>query len=355
MQILRKLKNYLRISQPKSDAIRLGIETPSNTGKMLSKAIAGSAIGLGLAFISASPSYSISFVFNYDYDTNGFFTDQTRRDRLEEAASYYTSFTDNLDSICVPNCGSATWTPSFFSPFTGEAIDGGVNTAIPVDTLVIYVGGRDLGVGTLGRGGAGGYSYALGSQAFYNTLDARGQDGALATTPTDYAAWGGSIAFTTNSTYVWDFSSAASSPASGKFDFLSVAIHELGHVMGFNSGNPSWSNKISEVSFTGVNSIDVYGGSIPVATGNSHWADGTTSTLPETNTVQETAMDPSITQGTRKLLTRLDYAGFRDIGWEVPDSFTAIPFEFKPDTAIAMLGICVIGNKVWKRNRKNRK
>jgi hypothetical protein len=353
MRILRKLKNYLLIDKPKSAAISLLIEIPLQTGKILRKAIAGSALGLGLAFVYASPSYSISFLFDYSRDTNGFFTDQTRRDRLEEAASYYTSFTDNLNSICSSGCDiSNTWTPAFFHPATGVWSDGSVNQVIPANTLIIYAGGRDLG-GSLGVGGAGGYNNT--STDLVSTIKARGQSGALATTPTDYAAWGGSITFTTNSTYTWDFSSAASSPASGKFDFLSVAIHELGHVMGFNSGNPSWSNKISGASFTGVNSVDVYGGTVSVSPDQSHWADGTTSTLPGTNTVQETAMDPTLMQGTRKLLTRLDYAGFKDIGWEVPDSFTAIPFEFKPDAAIAMLGICMIGNKLWQRNRKSRK
>lgn len=322
-------------------------------GITLRKAIANGTLGLGLSLVVPAASYAFTFQFDYTYDTNSFFTNNTAaKDRLTDAASYYTSFTDNLTAICVPNCGGDTWTPRFFDPAgTGALINGTVDQSITADNLIIYVGGRDLGTGTLGIGGRGGFTNT--STTLVDTIKARGQSGAIAPTPTDYAAWGGSISFTNNAAYTWNFSSAA--PSGGQVDFLSVAIHELGHIMGLNSGNPSWSNKISSSSFTGTNSVALYGGNIPLSGDSSHWANGTMSTLPITNTAQETAMDPSLTQGTRKLLTKLDYAGFKDIGWEVPDSLTSIPFEFKPDMAIAMLATCVFGNKVWRLVRKTSK
>jgi len=196
---------------------------------MLRKAIANGTLSFGLTLVVPAASYAFTFQFDYTYDTNNFFSSQTRRDRLVEAASYYTSFTDNLTSICVPSCGgSNTWTPSFSNPATGLEIDGTTNQAISANTLLIYVGARDIGSGTLGVGGFGGYS-AGGTTTFFNTLKARGQSGALATTPTDYAPWGGSISFTTNSSVVWNFGDVSSPPSTGQSDFLSVAIHELGH------------------------------------------------------------------------------------------------------------------------------
>ncbi|MCA6588399.1 MAG: hypothetical protein IM516_04145 [Pseudanabaena sp. M158S2SP1A06QC] len=325
-------------------------------GITLRKAIANGTIGLGLTLVVPAASYAFTFQFDYTYDTNSFFTNnQAARDRLADAASYYNSFTDNLTSICVPSCGGTnTWTPSFFNPATGIVINGSTDQPISANTLLIYVGGQDLGSSTLGVGGFGGYS-AGGTTAFINTLKSRGQSGVLATTPTDYAPWGGSISFTTNASVVWNFGDVSAPPTIGQSDFLSVAIHELGHIMGIISGNPSWDNKISSGSFTGTNSVALYGSNIPLSSGNSHWADGTMSTLPVTNTTQETSMDPTLTQGTRKLLTKLDYAGFKDIGWEVPDNLTSIPFEFKPDMAIAMLATCVVGNKIWRLVRKSSK
>ncbi|NMF59572.1 hypothetical protein [Pseudanabaena yagii] len=325
-------------------------------GITLRKAIANGTLGLGLSLVVPAASYAFTFQFDYTYDTNSFFSNQTRKDRLAEAASYYNSFTDNLAAICVPDCGGTnTWTPNFLNPATGLAIDGTTNLAISANTLLIYVGARDIGSGTLGVGGFGAISSGSGTQSFVNNLQSRGQDGAIATTPTDYSPWGGSISFTTNSSVVWNFGDVSSPPLTGQSDFLSVAIHELGHIMGIISGNPSWDNKISSGSFTGSNSVALYGSNIPLSSGNSHWADGTMSTLPVTNTAQEAAMDPTLTQGTRKLLTKLDYAGFKDVGWEVPDSLTSIPFEFKPDIAIAMLATCVFGNKIWRLVRKTSK
>lgn len=357
MQILLKLQSYLPTYKPQEFSISLFelFEMPLKIGNILRKAIANGTLSLGITLIVPAASYAFTFQFDYTYDTNNFFSDSTKKARLAEAASYYTSFTDNLTSICSPSCGvSNTWTPNFSNPATGISIDGSTNQAIGANTLLIYVGGRDLGSNTLGLGGYGGYS-AGGTTTFFDTLQSRGQSGALATTPTDYAPWGGSIAFTTNSSVVWNFGDVSSPPSTGQSDFLSVAIHELGHIMGLISGNPSWNSKVSSGSFTGSNSVALYGGNIPLSSGNSHWAEGTMSTLPVTNTVQETAMDPTLTTGTRKLLTRLDYAGFKDIGWEVPDSLTSIPFDFRPDSAIAMLGMCVIGNKFWQYTRKARK
>jgi hypothetical protein len=327
-------------------------------GITLRKAIANGTLGLGLTLVVPTASYAFTFQFDYTYDTNSFFSNQTRKDRLAEAASYYTSFTDNLASICVPDCGGTnTWTPNFLNPATGLAINGTTNLAISANTLLIYVGAIDIGSGTLGVGGFGGISSGSGTQVFIDDLQSRGQSGVTSTpsTTTDYAPWGGSISFTTNSSVIWNFGDASSPPSTGQSDFLSVAIHEIGHIMGIISGNPSWDNKISSGSFTGSNSVALYGGNIPLLGDLSHWANGTMSTLPVTNTAQETAMDPSLTQGTRKLLTKLDYAGFKDVGWEVPDSLTSIPFEFKPDMAIAMLATCVFGNKIWRLVRKTSK
>ena len=49
-----------------------------------------------------------------------------------------------------------------------------------------------------------------------------------------------------------------------------------------------------------------------------------------TNTVQEAAMDPTITQGTRKRLTALDAAALTDVGWTV-GSVALNPADFNGD------------------------
>jgi hypothetical protein len=65
---------------------------------------------------------------------------------------------------------------------------------------------------------------------------------------------------------------------------------------------------------------------------------------------QEAAMDPSITVGTRKLFTDLDYAGLADVGWET----AAVPFEFSPSLGIilvsALYGIKKATDTINKKN-----
>jgi hypothetical protein len=48
-----------------------------------------------------------------------------------------------------------------------------------------------------------------------------------------------------------------------------------------------------------------------LAPDHSHWANGTN------DNGRETAMDPSLASGTRKLLTQLDLAALTDIGWVI--------------------------------------
>jgi Matrixin len=186
------------------------------------------------------------------------------------------------------------------------------NLKVPSNTLIVYVGGRaDLGGSELGHGGPGGWG-ASGTSSWLNTVRTRGQSGAGASTPTDFAPWGGAITFKSNVN--WNFN--ATSPTSSQNDFLSVATHELGHVFGIGTAD-SWQNKISGGFFTGSNSRTANGGANPaVDPGQGHWKQGIKSTV--NGKSQEVVMDPALTVGTRRFFTRLDYAGLSDIGWQVP-------------------------------------
>ncbi len=67
----------------------------------------------------------------------------------------------------------------------------------------------------------------------------------------------------------------------------------------------------------------------------SHWSDGTNG-LTLQGIVQEAALDPSIFNGQRKVLTNLDYGGLSDIGWDVDRDaiYVNVPFEFSPALGI---------------------
>jgi hypothetical protein len=106
--------------------------------------------------------------------------------------------------------------------------------------------------------------------------------------------------------------------------------------------------------FTGPLSVAANGGNVPLASGSSHWSNGHTSSLVNTGAVQESAMDPNLTVGTRKQFTVLDWAALDDLGWEVADTFsptidsisnTAVA-EDSPEVQINLAGISAGGTEI---------
>jgi hypothetical protein len=246
---------------------------------------------------------TVSFVFDYTLD-QGFFADSTRRDLLNYAGKMVASrITDSLQAI-TPS-GSNTWNAQINHPSTGALHSLG-NISIAANKIIVYVGGRELG-SSLGIGGYGGFSNAFGSQTWFNTLLSRGQAGALSNPKTDHGPWGGYLAFDTVGT-TWHFGKTTSGLTSNEADFLSVATHELAHLLGIASANTSWSRYYSGGFFTGPNVRALNGGVNPTAT-PGHFGEGTKSQQ------VEVLMDPSITFGTRKYMSQLDFAMLQDVGW----------------------------------------
>ncbi len=254
---------------------------------------------------------ALNLVFDYTYDSLGFFSSETAsgqaaRARLEQAAGFFENgFLDSLTAISPKGVNS--WSAVFTRPDDGTSTSI-ANLKVDANQLYIFAGGRDLPGATLGQGGPGGYS-ASGTSGWLDTVKARGQAGALgeASLQTDFGPWGGTVVFD-NATN-WNLDAAA--PAAGQIDFLSVAMHELAHVLGFGIAN-SFKNLATELHmFTGAVATALYGSNPPLESNDAHWLNGT---LYEG---QQTAMGPSITSGTRNLFTALDWAGMADLGWEV--------------------------------------
>ncbi len=249
---------------------------------------------------------SVTLHFDYSLDRNNFFNTADKRNLLEQAGRMITQQLGDHLAAVTPS-GTNTWTPFVTDPTTGTR-HSFPNLSVPADTVIIYVGGRDLTGPELGEGGGGGYS-ASGSQAWLDTVKGRGQAGALAARATDYAPSLGSIVFDTVGAN-WYFGATTNGLGSNQSDFLSVALHELTHVLGLGNAK-SWQTYLSGSSFVGPASKAAYGGPVPLNPGRDHWAEGTRSGG------QETVMDPTITEGTRKLMTPLDFAGLKDVGWQV--------------------------------------
>ncbi len=235
---------------------------------------------------------------------------------MELAAGTYARFSDHLTAI-APQAGD-TWSVTITHPSLGGPPLTLTGLSVAADTIRVYVGGSPSAPGVLGFAGAGSNLSANGSAAFVADVYSRGQANTSGDSASDYGVWGGYIWF--NATQDWYFGADTAGLSPGRPDFLTTATHELGHILGFGTAD-SWFSQIDETgnTFTGAASTAVYGGPVPLDSFYSHWAEGVNGNVD--GIIQETLMDPSTVRGQRELMTRLDYAGFSDIGWQV----TAVP------------------------------
>lgn len=296
--------------------------------------------------LSAAPSHAIEIELRYDYDTLGFFNAPGSREALRAAADYFeTILHDSLLAIDPAAWPGATWNARFFHPATGNTTEIS-GLVVPANTIIVFAGGRNLGT-TAGQGGPGFYS-ASGWQAWFDHLASRGQVGALATPKTDFGPWGGSVTF--NTTFTWNFSTTG--PVSGQTPFMSIALHELGHLLGIGTAG-SWNAKVSGTTFTGAHAALAYGANVPLQSGGGHWRDDGACVLPNghnpsnANNVlskafgqfgtphgftQQVLMDPSSCSAGSymKVMTDVDIAGLRDIGWQMEPPVRWITAQVDP-------------------------
>lgn len=272
------------------------------------------ALCTGALSLCSHQAAAININFDYTYDTLGFFTTQAKNVLNSAGAFFEALLTDDLTAIT--SSGSNSFDADFNRPDTGAGTT--INSfSVVADTLTVFAGGRSLGGSTLGIGGPGGFGVS-GTSAFVTNAVTRGEtpttSGVQGTTATDFAPWGGSITFDTGGTsWYFDPDTSTTEPFAGN-DFFSVALHELGHLLGFGTAD-SWANLVSGSDFTGAASTGVFGGNVPLETDTVHWENGTTGLV--NGVSQEAAMDPSILVGSRKEFTDLDLAAMTDVGWEV--------------------------------------
>lgn len=281
--------------------------------------------------LAAGSAQAITIEFDYTYDTGAFFTGAHRSVMDTVAAEFGGRLTDSLAAITVgginqfqPEVGLITGASSTLAP----------SQSVPEDTLRIFVGARPLAGSTLGIGGTG-FS-AGGTTAFLNGLANRGQ---ALPQGSDYGPFGGAMVFDSGTSwYVDDDVSTVESFSS--FDFYSVVIHELGHVLGIGISAP-WTNQRDGLNFMGAAAMASYGGPVPLDD-EGHLLKSIDATF--MGALQEPALTPSITAGQRKYFTDLDWALLSDVGWQV----AAVP---EPETwAMLLAGLGLLG---WRLRRRN--
>ena len=245
----------------------------------------------------------LQFQFDYRYDQHGFFDDPVRREALEAAGRVVNRYTDDLLAI-IPE-GDNGWDAYVTRPDGGGSLILS-DVPIPEDTLLIFPGGQPLSgrlaeankLGPLGRG----------DPEWQEIVSHRGQEGSAANPPTDIGVKGGTISFNSDSTEVdWHYGLSVAGMESGQFDFITVAAHELFHVLGFGL-SPSFNTHIdSESHFIGAESMSEGSTTNPTLKLDefeAHWERGTKS--PWNGESQEALLAPAIYPGRRALPTLLD-------------------------------------------------
>lgn len=283
-------------------------------------------------FFLGLPVSAIEIDLRYDYDTSGFFNQPGAKAAMRQCADFFENIlTDSLERIDARATGRVqnTWTARPKNPTTGATLQL-VDLIVPEDTVIIYLGARDLGGFTTGEASSGS-SYG-GFPSFFETVAGRGQAGALDDPATDYGPWGGSIAFDTRNnngtTREWNFSTTETSGS--KTDFVGVALHELCHILGIGFAD-SWMELAPEEggAFVGPASTAANGGTSPwVDPFRGHWAGsspgpyispaygsfGTPHGLPQKALMSSFS---SIGLPDIAVVTDLEIAGLIDLGWEV--------------------------------------
>jgi hypothetical protein len=275
--------------------------------------------------------HALTIQINYTYDTSNFFDTQAKRDAIEAVAKFYGNLIqDNLLRINAADFPGNSWTAQPVHPATGATVDI-PNLVVPENTIIVYVGARQLGDTTRGTAGPGGW-IGSGFTNWFDRIRGRGSAGAANGTPslrTDYAPWGGAMAFDIDST--WNFSQTQNL---GGTDFIPIALHEMGHALGIGTAD-SWKNKISSTVFTGGASTRSYGSNPPLS-GTGHFGGtGTTSrsfgSFSVTHgTTRQVLMLPTLIDDNTNLVVAsdLDLAALVDIGWQISPqvvlNFTAL-------------------------------
>jgi hypothetical protein len=232
--------------------------------------------------------------FDYRFDTDGWFTPE-RRAALEAAARVWESIIRD-DFQNIPKNSIL----SLVNPQTNAPVQ--FNSDYEIDDLVVFVGARTLdGSGqTLAEGGPTA-AWEEGSSLETRYWGNR------------FQPWTASLTFDKAESWFFDPTpDTANDIPTNQHDFISTAVHELGHALGIGTSQ-AFDNWVSNGWFTGANAKAQNGGNPIPLSPNGHIQDGFLASSVGT----EATLDPNQTIGTRKLPNNLDIALLADIGYQV--------------------------------------
>jgi hypothetical protein len=302
-------------------------------------------LSAGLIFGGATPSPAVTITIDFDqFGTAGLFNAGTpqglqARAAVNAAASFYSDLLiDTLSPIDPPEYHNGdvhvywNWTMGLNHPNSSTTVTR-VDEVFAADEFRVYVGARNLEGTTLGVGSPG-WMHSWGRltpgnlsstdraavEAIDDTFEAaiteRGET-------TGFAAWGGSMSFDADTN--WHLNHTTPVPA-GKSDLFSVALHELGHALGFGASE-DWNDLVSGSTFVGTAAMAGNGGPVPLAADGSHWQNGLVSAIYGLSMFQTPLMTAGLPTGVRRRVTAVEVGALIDIGWSAAPP-TGLPGDY---------------------------
>lgn len=319
---------------------------------------------------------AINITVDYRYDSNSFFdpgttSGQQARAALQAAASRFSDIIttslgavdlndDNLDArigFIHPGTG-ASWDVSGAVSSSTDALAQVPNGSaakeyrgpwsIDTDEWILYAGAHSIG-----SAGFGGTGTGLNFTTIFSDGDSVLNRGFRSTgSVNNLPVWGGAITFDNDGDRTWHFDHRTVAPLSS-LDFYSIALHEIGHVLGLSTNWLEWPD--SNNAYTGTEALTAYNADNDTSlstlnlesANDAHFQDGAydssifSSASPNLigtvglDSPQDLLMEPiaNFTSSIRRFeLTNVDVAALRDIGWETITP--AIPGDFTGNGAV---------------------
>lgn len=243
------------------------------------------------------PPVKFHIRFDYRFDTKGFFAAPERKKALEGAARIWGRLVQD-DFATVPKGTYAKVRDPEHPTEPAQALDLDAD----VDDLVIFVGASELAGSTTGTSQATAGLSGITDDALRSSLEKRFYG-------TPFQPWTGWISFDVSEPWYFDPDpDVAKTIPPASLDFVSVALHEIGHVLGFGTAD-AFKAHATTGAFDGANASAAFGGKGPALTSDhSHFA---SSVLVGG---AHPLMDVSDKAGTRYLPTALDLAVLEDLG-----------------------------------------
>jgi len=278
----------------------------------------------GFSLLFCGDAGAIDIQFDYTLDTSGFFSDPDRKAVLEKAGDAWEAALTGATTPAIPlGTGGNTWTLKFNRPDVAANLGDAknypiVNRPLPADTIVIYVGARpDVYGGFLGYAE---YEYSwAGFSSWGNMMNTRNSS-------TNFDSFGGAVAFDSDAAWHFDTDPTTKESFPGQYDFYSLALHEIGHLLGFNQGAAAFWRQSLGGTFTGPTVVSVYGGEPPISGSSGHWQAGLL--FGGNPCVMSTPLSPNV----RVDLNPIDKAVMPDLGYAASGS---ILVTITPPEAVA--------------------